>query len=191
MNLKGRGRPELAAASARRRDAQPRQVRGLPARSARHLPRLCADSNGCPPRPRGSEGDARLRYARRVARGLRGCAAAACGRGDRDVAIKQLVEDFARYLYLPRLMDSSVLLGAIREGLGLLTWEQDAFSFADNYDENAVRYRGLRGGQLVSLADADAPGLLLKLEVARKQLDAESVRPLVGGSPAVTTASGE
>ena len=84
-----------------------------------------------------------------------------------------------------------MLLGAIREGLGLLTWEQDSFAFADSYDENAVRYRRLRGGQFVSLADAYAPGLLVKPEVARKQLDAESVRPLVGGSPAVTTASGE
>ena len=40
-------------------------------------------------------------------------------RGD-HVAIKQLVEDFARYLYLPRLKDSAVLLGAIRDGLALL-----------------------------------------------------------------------
>jgi hypothetical protein len=40
-------------------------------------------------------------------------------RGD-HVAIKQLVEDFARYIYLPRLKESSVLLGAIRDGLGLL-----------------------------------------------------------------------
>jgi len=32
-------------------------------------------------------------------------------RDDRDVAIKQLAEHFARYLYLPRLKNSSVLLG--------------------------------------------------------------------------------
>jgi len=94
-------------------------------------------------------------------------------RGD-SVAIKQLVEDFARYLYLPRLKDSSVLLGAIREGLGLLTWEKDSFAYADSYDESAGRYRGLRGGQQVSSVDADAPGLLVKSEIARKQLDAET-----------------
>ena len=35
-------------------------------------------------------------------------------RGD-HVTIKQLVDDFACYPYLPRLKDSSVLLGAIRE----------------------------------------------------------------------------
>jgi hypothetical protein len=103
-------------------------------------------------------------------------------RGD-HVAIKQIVEDFARYLYLPRLRDSTVLLGAIRDGFGLLTWEQDAFAYADSFDETAGRYRGLRGGQIVALADSDAPGLLVKGVIARKQMDAESVKPPVGGPP--------
>ena len=44
-------------------------------------------------------------------------------RGD-HVAVKQLVEDFARYLYLPRLKEPAVLLEAIREGLRLLTWSR-------------------------------------------------------------------
>src|SRR5262249_13130170 len=35
-------------------------------------------------------------------------------RGD-NVPLKQLVEDFARYIYLPRLKDPEVLLTAIRE----------------------------------------------------------------------------
>src|SRR3989442_11064486 len=48
-------------------------------------------------------------------------------RGD-HVVIKQLVEDFARYLYLPRLQDSAVLVQAICDGLGLLTWDQGTFS---------------------------------------------------------------
>src|SRR5262249_46638520 len=37
----------------------------------------------------------------------------------------------------------------------------------------AGRYRGLRGGQQVSIPDGDAPGLLVRPEVARKQMDAE------------------
>src|SRR6266699_3142442 len=41
-------------------------------------------------------------------------------RGD-HVTVKQLVEDFARYLYLPRLVDTKVLLDAIGDGLSLLT----------------------------------------------------------------------
>ncbi len=96
-------------------------------------------------------------------------------RGD-HVDIKQLVEDFARYLYLPRFKDSSVLLGAIGDGIALMTWEHDAFAFADSFDDTAGRYRGLRAGQLMSLPDAEAPGVLVKPDVARKQLDAESVK---------------
>jgi len=75
------------------------------------------------------------------------------------------------------LKDSSVLLGAIREGLGLLTWEKDSFAYADSYDEAAGRYRGLRGGQHVSIIDSDARGLLVKPEIARMQLDAEKPPP--------------
>jgi hypothetical protein len=44
-------------------------------------------------------------------------------RGD-HVPIKQLIEDFARYLYLPRLKESAVLLQSISDGLALLTWER-------------------------------------------------------------------
>jgi len=99
------------------------------------------------------------------------------------VAIKQLAEDFARYIYLPRLKDSSVLLGAIRDGLALLTWTLDAFGFADSFDETVGRYRGLRGGRLFTLSDTDMSGVLVKPNVASKQMDAESVKPPVGGSP--------
>src|SRR3989442_919695 len=92
-------------------------------------------------------------------------------RGD-HVAIRQLVEDFGRYLYLPRLQTSTVLLNAIREGLALLTWEKDAFAYAENYDQSAGRYRGLRYGQQV-IVTGDDPALLVRPEVARRQIDAE------------------
>jgi len=68
-------------------------------------------------------------------------------------------------------------------GVGLLTWEEESFAFADSFDEATGRYRGLRGGQLVSLVDADSPGLLVKGEVARSQLVAESTKvPVEPGS---------
>ena len=101
-------------------------------------------------------------------------------RGD-HVPIKQIVEDFARYLYLPRASDPTVLLKSISDGVALLTWEHDAFAVADSFDDEAKRYRGLRGGQLVSLPGADAPGLLVKPDVARRQLDAEKPQPGGGG----------
>lgn len=93
------------------------------------------------------------------------------------VAVKQLVEDFARYLYLPRLKDSHVLLDSIRDGVSLLTWTQDSFGFAESFDEVAGRYKGLRGGQVVALNDAHSPGLVVQPDVVGKQLDAERVTP--------------
>ncbi len=97
-------------------------------------------------------------------------------RGD-HVAVKQLVEDFARYLYLPRLAGPEVLVQAIRDGVALLTWQPDTFAYAESYDEARGRYRGLRGGQLVSLS-ADSAGLLVKPDVARRQMDAEMPPPV-------------
>ncbi len=88
------------------------------------------------------------------------------------VAIKQLIEDFARYLYLPRLSESAVLTEAIRNGLALLTWEQESFAYADSFDEAAQRYRGLRCGQHVSITEGDT-GLLVRPAVALKQVEAE------------------
>jgi hypothetical protein len=113
-------------------------------------------------------------------------------RGD-HVAVKQLIEDFARYLYLPRLSSSDVLLHAMRDGVALLTWQTDTFAYAESFDESAARYRGLRGGQVVSLS-ADSAGLLVKPDVARRQMDAElpSAAPvgIAGGDDAVGAPAG-
>jgi len=89
---------------------------------------------------------------------------------ENHVVVKQLVEDFARYLYLPRLRNSIVLLNSICDGVNLITWLQDSFAFADSFDEQASRYQGLRGGQMVSLVDANSPGLVVKSDVASKQI---------------------
>jgi hypothetical protein len=56
---------------------------------------------------------------------------------------------------------------------GLLTWETEAFAYADGYDESSDRYVGLRGGTHVML-DHQASGLLVKPDVARRQIDAEA-----------------
>ncbi len=96
-------------------------------------------------------------------------------RGD-HVAVKQLAEDFGRYLYLPRLKNSSVLVNSIRDGISLLTWEQESFAYADAFDEATGQYRGLRGGQNIWLTDAESSGLLVKSEVARKQIEADNAK---------------
>jgi len=125
-------------------------------------------------------------------------------RGD-HVSIKQLVEDFARYLYLPRLREPEVLLGAIREGLGLLTWSKDSFAYAESYDETAGRYRGLRCGHAVNISETNISGLLVKPEKALQQQQAEiataaastggatTAAPINGGkgAPVATDANGK
>jgi hypothetical protein len=97
-------------------------------------------------------------------------------RGD-HVTIQQLVADFARYPYLPRLAGPAVLVKAVCEGVALLTWSLDSFAFAEGLDDSAGRYRGLRGGQNVSIPGEDPPGLVVKPDVARRQLDAEVPPP--------------
>jgi hypothetical protein len=94
-------------------------------------------------------------------------------RGD-HVPVKVLVEDFGRYLYLPRLLEPRVLINAIRDGLALITWEKDAFAYAESFDEAEGRYRGLRGGWSIDHIDADSTGLLVKSDVARRQMDIET-----------------
>ena len=100
-------------------------------------------------------------------------------RGD-HVTIRQLVEDFGRYLYLPRLQTPDVLVDAIRSGLALLTWERDAFAYADSYDDSAARYRGLRYSTHVGVTRDDT-SLLVKPEAARKQIEQETAPPVSTG----------
>ncbi len=92
---------------------------------------------------------------------------------ENHVSVKQLVDDFARYHYLPRLTGPDVLVGAVRDGLGLLLWQTEGFAYADSYDEAAGRYRGLRTGQIVNISDNDLSGLLVRPEVALRQLEKE------------------
>ncbi len=53
----------------------------------------------------------------------------------------------------------------MRDGVALLTWRTDTFAYAESYDEAAGRYRGLRGGQVMSLSP-DSAGILVKPNVA-------------------------
>ncbi|MGK2959087.1 MAG: Swt1 family HEPN domain-containing protein [Acidimicrobiales bacterium] len=109
------------------------------------------------------------------------------------VSIRQLAEDFARYIYLPRLRDPKVLSDAVQDGLGLLLWHQDSFAYADSFDEASGRYRGLRCGQRVDVSPDGSDGLVVQADTARKQqeADAASARPLIGiGSGAASQPEG-
>ncbi len=93
-------------------------------------------------------------------------------RGD-HVGIKQLVDDFATYLYLPRLQNPDVLIAAIRDGVNRLTWQAETFAYADGWDEKVKRYIGLQAGTSVRVI-ADGQSLLVKADVAKAQMDREA-----------------
>ena len=94
--------------------------------------------------------------------------------GTDHIAIKQLLGYFAQYLYLPRLKDGQVLLASVQDGVSLMTWQQDSFAYADAWDEGTGRYLGLRAGQVVAI-NSDGAGLLVRPEVAARQIEAERV----------------
>jgi predicted AAA+ superfamily ATPase len=100
------------------------------------------------------------------------------------VAVRQLADDFARFIYLPRLRGSEVLAQAAADGLGLLLWRQESFAYADSFDEATGRYRGLRCGQRIDVFTDASTGLLVKSDVAARQHEADAVA--TSSSPTAT-----
>lgn len=105
------------------------------------------------------------------------------------VGLKQLWSDYSQYLYLPRLRDSEVLLQAVRQGLALSTWNPDTFAYAAAYDQSSGRYRGLVAGEHAAVL-LDAESVLVKPEVAARQLDAERGAAAVASGDQVGTSAG-
>jgi hypothetical protein len=89
-------------------------------------------------------------------------------RGD-HVGIKQLSEDFARYLYLPRLKDINLLITAIQDGISQLTWETDTFAYAQDFDPETGYYPGLAAGKQANVW-IDDHTVVVKSETAMKQI---------------------
>jgi len=104
------------------------------------------------------------------------------------VSIKELAENFARYVYLPRLKNTEVLLDAIRDGVQSLVWEHETFAYADGWDAERNRYLGLRAGQQVN-AMLNAATLLVKPEVAAAQLAEEAAPVAPAVQPAMPAAT--
>ncbi|HZY70856.1 MAG TPA: Swt1 family HEPN domain-containing protein [Thermoplasmata archaeon] len=108
---------------------------------------------------------------------------------DDHVRLKQLVEDFFQYVYLPRLVDPQVLVVAIRNGLNLLTWKEDSFAYAEGYDGVTKKYKGLQAGRPVRVT-IDNDSLLVKADVAARILEGVSTA-LAAGMPSQGEGNGE
>jgi hypothetical protein len=89
------------------------------------------------------------------------------------VGVKQLVDDFAKYVYLPRVRNAQVILDAVQEGAARLTWRQDTFAYADSYDAAAGRYRGLEAGRRPNV-QLNSDSVVVKPEIASQQIERES-----------------
>jgi hypothetical protein len=103
------------------------------------------------------------------------------------IDIRDLADYFAKYVYLPRLKDTHLLLDAIRDGIQSLVWEQETFAYADGWDETKQRYLGLKAGlQMIPVLNA----LLVKSETAAAQIAADAARFAIATPvPAAQTSS--
>ncbi len=87
-----------------------------------------------------------------------------------SVSVNQLWSYITQYLYLPRLVNRSVLEDAICNGVQSTAWTTDGFGYADSHD--GERYIGLRAGEpLMAVAPS---GLLVHPDAVAHQLDSEA-----------------
>lgn len=97
------------------------------------------------------------------------------------VRVEKLAENFAQYLYLPRLRDDEVLLQAIQDGIAEISWNPDTFAYAEAWDEDQGRYLGLKASAALGV-DMSSTAVLVKPEVAAEQLEAEEGGESGGGN---------
>ena len=85
------------------------------------------------------------------------------------IDLEQLWKYLTQYLYLPRLTDKRVLLGAIEAGVMSTVWT-DYFAYAEGFDEETGTYQGLKAGTGIS-ASISPNCLIVKPTIAQKQLE--------------------
>lgn len=100
---------------------------------------------------------------------------------DDHITLKALVEYFASYLYLPRLVNQRVLQSGIENQISGTVPEY--FGYASSYDEEKKRYKGLCTSGFRGNVMFDGAGMLVKLTTAETQLAAEAAASGEGGVP--------
>lgn len=110
-------------------------------------------------------------------------------RDSNHIDLKRLWEYLTQYLYLPRLKEQGVLLGAVRDGVMSTVWT-DSFAYAEGFDEATGRYIGLKAGTGIS-PSISTQSLLVKPDVAQRQFDADqkatqaTTKPPGGGATVI------
>lgn len=85
------------------------------------------------------------------------------------VSVGEVWDLCRQYAYMPRLADRTVLDGAVRAVLGMLTWHREGFALATGYDKAADTYQGLAIPHEDDSAQVSDSTLLIKPEVASAQ----------------------
>ena len=86
------------------------------------------------------------------------------------ISLKRVWECLATYLYLSRLRDSDVLIDTVREGI-----KTKAFGYANSVDDTG-QYNGLQFGSIDGSIYLEEPSVLVKPDVAAKQLKADAAQ---------------
>lgn len=100
------------------------------------------------------------------------------------VSVRTVWEDFASFPYLPRLRDLSVLLRAVAGGPQTIDMANDGFAYAEAFDSDENRYRGLVVNGGVSNAVADGQSVLVRSDVA------EAIRAAIEVGPTAVDPTG-
>jgi hypothetical protein len=87
--------------------------------------------------------------------------------GQDHVRLALVWEAYARSLELPRLRSSAALAAAVVAGLAAPDWATETFAYAEGFDADTGRYRGLVAGRAVALQGS---GLIVRSAVAQAQL---------------------
>ncbi|GAC57383.1 hypothetical protein GOHSU_18_01380 [Gordonia hirsuta DSM 44140 = NBRC 16056] len=91
------------------------------------------------------------------------------------VSVGQLYRYYATYPYLPRLRDRNVLLdGLYSVKDDHIGWRQDGFAFADEWDAEAGRYRGIHLPNHEGTLHISDETLIVKPEIAEEQYNREA-----------------
>jgi len=95
---------------------------------------------------------------------------------DGHVSAKSVWDCFARYVYLPRLRDLDVLLGAVEQGPASTVWANEGFAVAVGEEQGSGRFLGLVTGSRPD-GPVAASTLIVRPDVALGQREQEGEQP--------------